>query len=274
MTTSCRSANRFVSGGLAAPGQAAGLVHGASLRRQAVRVGLGRGMARTAHLSRLRNRPVRGNGMDDLRQGDARVQFAGLLGGLCPATDATFLAAESPGHGRRAARSGDEYGRQFRYEHQLAELRWRDDAELPDADARADCAELRVGRNGNGRIGGFDSRIRPPLGTDHWQLLVRPDPKRALHPSSAVGRRGFGARVARSGADVAAVSDRDVDSADDGCRWKGRYGTAYCRWSGRVSGDYQATGHQRRRLLQRQLRTPLREPDAFERISSRCWPFC
>ena len=40
--------------------------------------------------------------------------------------------------------------------------------------------------------------------------------------------------------------------------------------SGRVAGDHQAVRHQRRRLLQRQQRAPVREPDAGSRTSSRC----
>ena len=40
------------------------------------------------------------------------------------------------------ARPGVQHGRQLRHEHQLAELRRRDDAELPVADAGADRAEL------------------------------------------------------------------------------------------------------------------------------------
>ena len=42
----------------------------------------------------------------------------------------------------------------------------------------------------------------------------------------------------------------------DGHRAGDRAGT------GRVAGDHQGVGHQRRRLLQRQQRPPLREPDA------------
>ena len=204
--------------------------------------------------------------MDDLRQGDAGVQSVGICGGLRSATDAAAVAAESAEHGRRAARPGDEHGRQLRHEYELAELQRRDDVELSDANARFDRAELRVGGHGNGRVGGFDSRIRPALGADDRQLLVRPDPQHALHSSSAVHRRRFGARVARRGADVPAVSNGYADPADDGRRWKGRYGTAYCGRSGRFSGDHQATGHQRRRILQRQLRASPGEPDAAERI--------
>ena len=39
---------------------------------------------------------------------------------------------------------------------------------------------------------------------------------------------------------------------------------------GRLAGDHQGARHQRRRLLQRQLGDPVREPDAASRTSSRC----
>ena len=43
---------------------------------------------------------------------------------------------------------------------------------------------------------------------------------------------------------------------------------------GRVAGRDQAARHQRRRLLQRQLGAPVREPDAAVATSSRCWRSC
>ena len=102
-------------------------------------------------------------------------------------------------------------------------------AELPDADARPDRAELPVGGHGHGRDGGLDSRIRPAIVADDRQLLVRPDAEHALYPSAAVDRRGLGAGVARRGADVPTVSNGCVDPADDRRRRKGRCGTDILR---------------------------------------------
>ena len=112
---------------LGVAGQAAGLVHGPGLRGQAVRPGLGRRLAGAAHLSRLRDRPGRGNDLDRLRQGDARVQPAGNRGRLRLAAGAGASAAEPAADDGRAARAGHEHGRQFRHQHELAELRRRDD---------------------------------------------------------------------------------------------------------------------------------------------------
>ena len=55
-------------------------------------------------------------------------------------------AAQSDGRGRRAAGARLQHRRQLRHEHELAELRRRGDDEPPDADGRADGAELRFGR--------------------------------------------------------------------------------------------------------------------------------
>ena len=74
-----------------------------------------------------------------------------------------FLPLNPRAHGGRAARSGHEHGRQLRHEHQLAELRRRDDPELPDANARPDGAELRLGGHGHGHPGGDDPRVRAAL---------------------------------------------------------------------------------------------------------------
>ena len=46
------------------------------------------------------------------------------------------------------------------------------------------------------------------------------------------------------------------------------------RRAGRLAGRHQAAGHQRRRLLQRQLGPSLREPHAAVATSWRCWPSC
>ena len=72
---------------------------------------------------------------------------------------------------------GVQHGRQLCHEHQLAELRRRNDDELPVADARADGAELRLGGVRHGRAGGADSRpgaayVATTIG-NFWFDLVR-----------------------------------------------------------------------------------------------------
>ncbi len=52
----------------------------------------------------------------------------------------------------------------------------------------------------------------------------------------------------------------------------GRRGSVHRAGAGRFAGVHQDAGHQRRRLLQRQLLASLREPDAAHQPASRCSP--
>ena len=71
----------------------------------------------------------------------------------------TTPPAPEPRQSRRCRPDlGLQHGRQLRHQHQLAGLRRRDDDELPHADARADGAELRLGRDRHGGAGRADPR--------------------------------------------------------------------------------------------------------------------
>ncbi len=65
---------------------------------------------------------------------------------------------------------------QFRYQHQLAELRRRDDDELPDADGRAHGAELPLRRHRHRARRRTDPRLRAEVGAtigNFWVDLTR-----------------------------------------------------------------------------------------------------
>ena len=117
-------------------------------------------------------------------------------------------AAQSAGHGGGEPRLVVQHGDELRHEHQLAGLRRRDDDELPDADAGARRAELRLGRDGHGGAGRADPRVRAQAGRRHRQLLGRPRPLDALHPAAAVARARARAGEPGRGADVRQVRDR------------------------------------------------------------------
>ncbi len=109
-------------------------------------------------------------------------------------------------------------------------------------------------------IRGFGS----PFGQHGRQLLGRPDPQRALHPAAAVARAGAGPGLAGRGPELSAhtttcrpgPADRGRQPASPGHR------TDSGRRPGGLADRDQAARHQRRRLLQRQLGAPVREPDA------------
>ncbi len=63
--------------------------------------------------------------------------LAGLVVLYATAAPAGNSAAQSAGNGGGAAGSGVQHRHQLRHQHQLAELRRRNDDELPDADGRA-----------------------------------------------------------------------------------------------------------------------------------------
>ena len=90
------------------------------------------------------------------------------------------------------------------------------------------------------------------------QLLGRPDPRRAVPAAADLDRRRARARVAGRPADVGPVSDHHDPpghGADDRPR------------PDRLPGVDQGAGHQRRRLPQRELRPPVREPDGAHQLA-------
>ena len=130
----------------------------------------------------------------------------GLVVVYALAAPARHAAAQSAALRRQQPRSGVQHGRQLCHQHQLARLRRRVDDELPDADARPDRAELRLGRDRHGSARRADPRPGPPhkSHTDR-QLLVRSDAQHALHPAAAVARPGAGPRVAGRRAELSTL---------------------------------------------------------------------
>ena len=106
------------------------------------------------------------------------------------------------------------------------------------------------------------------------QLLGGPDARVALGAAADLRRRRAGARVAGRRAEPQAVrpgaARRSADGDDDGRRRQAqttdgdRAGDR--AGAGGVAGDHQGVRHQRRRLLQRQQRAPVREPDAAHEL--------
>ncbi len=122
-----------------------------------------------------------------------------------------------------------------------------------DADGRPRLAELRLGgrRDGGGR--GVRARADARRAPRDRQLLGRPDPVVPLRPAATVARLERGVRFAGR--------DRQLQRADAGQDRRRRIAD-HRPGSGRLAGGDQGARHQRRRLLQRQLGAPVREPHA------------
>ncbi len=141
---------------------------------------------------------------------------------------------------------------QLRHQHELAGLRRRDDDELSDPDGRSDGAQFRLGGDRHRARDRADPRLCPALGADRRQFLGRSDPLHALRPAADVDRRGAGAGLAGHAAEPRRLYRRD----DARRRQAGHRAGA-----GRLADRDQAARHQWRRLLQRQLRPSVREPE-------------
>ena len=113
-----------------------------------------------------------------LYDGDARLHVVGLPVALRVAASAEFPAAQPAG--LRSGRPGSrlQHLDQLRHQHELAELRRRDDDEPSHADARPHRAQFPVGRDRprDGLRAG--ARLRALGGADHRQFLGRYDARR------------------------------------------------------------------------------------------------
>ena len=250
---------------------AARRLHGARLHRRedrpVGRAGPGRAVAVPAERCARRRR----HGLEALRGRGAAVQPARRAGRLRVAAPAGRAAAESAGLRCGVGRFVVQHGRQFRHQHQLAGLRRRIDDELPDADARARRAELRVGRDRNGGARRIHPRLCPQAVERSRQFLGRHDALDALCAAAAVAGCCAGAGLARRGAELQQGGRRPADAVRRGghtgqgrrAREEGDdHDAVSAAGAGRVAGRDQAARHQRRRILQRQLGASLREPDA------------
>src|SRR5436305_1976459 len=100
--------------------------------------------------------------------------------------------------------------------------------------------------------------------------VIGPDPRLALRAAADLCRRRAAAGVTRRRTEPQALHDGSDGRATEGRnperRWhdddphnhRADYRTGACG----IAGDHQRTRHQRRRLLQRQLGAPVREPHA------------
>ncbi len=175
----------------------------------------------------------------------------GLPEPLCADASAGFPAVQSRGPvgGRRGPRL--QHGDELRHQHQLAVLRARDDHELPRPDGGTHGAQLRLRRHGHRAGGCADPRLCPPVGQGHRQFLGRSGALHPLRPAADLHRRRPVLRLAGH-----AAESRRLYRGDDARRRQAghRPGT------GCLPGSHQDAGHQRWRLLQRQLRPSVREP--------------
>ena len=162
-----------------------------------------------------------------LRDGDDRLLDRRLPVALRAAAAAERAAAQSAEFRRRAVRSRLQHLDQLHHQHQLAELRRRDDDEPSDPDARPHRPQfpLRRDRPRHGLRAG--ARLRALDRDDGRQFLGRYDPRRALRPAAAVDRHRAGLRRARRAADARRLGrrhDARRRQADDlaSGRWRAR----------------------------------------------------
>ena len=136
------------------------------------------------------------------------------------------------------------------------------DDELSDANARADGAELRLGGHGMAVLvalaRGFARHSAQTIG-NFWVDLTRGTLYILLPLALVLALVLVSQGVVQT---LQPLPDCDAGAAHNRCkRAKGRPATAGRR-PGRLADRHQAVGHQRRRVLQRQLSAPLREPHA------------
>ena len=154
---------------------------------------------------------------------------------------------------------GVQHVGQLRDQHQLAELLRRDRRDLPDAGDGPGRPQLHVGRHRPGRGYRPHPRADPSQHQDARQLLGRPDPRRPLHPPPDLDRRSPRPRLAGRSADV--EPDRRSRPRSQGATQTIAMGPS------RLAGMDQGDGQQRRRVLQRELVAPVREPDAADELA-------
>ena len=131
-------------------------------------------------------------------------------------------------------------------------------------------AELRLRGVGHGRAGRAHSRVRAQDDGDPRELLGRSRPQHALHPPAALASScaillvSQGVVQTFDAYDTVALLQATKDA--DGKAVTDQVIAAGPR---RLADRHQAAGHERRRLLQRQLGAPVREPDRRSPTSSR-----
>ena len=174
-------------------------------------------------------------------------------------------AAEPRGPRRREPVRGVQHGHQLRDQHELAGLRRRDDHELPDADAGAHVPELHVGRGRDGGARRADPRVHASARRRPRQLLARHCSRAWCTSCSRSRDRRRRPRHAGRRADVLALGG--------GARIQG-FDQTIARGPVASQIAIKQLGHERRRVLQRELRASVRGRGARSATSSSCSRSC
>ena len=203
-------------------------------------------------LSPGRRQARRGAELVALLPRHADLPYRGLRAALPAAAPAGPPAVQSAGHGRGAARPRRQHGDELHHQHQLAGLWRRTDHELPVADDGPGGAELSQRRHRHRAGDGPGARLRARQCQGHRQLLGRPGARHALRAAARLHRADAVLCLAGRAAEPFRLR-RGNDA--------GRRQADHRPGAGGVPARHQDAGHQRRRLLQRQLGASLREPD-------------
>ncbi len=169
------------------------------------------------------------------------------------------LNPQAPG-ARRRRDLVVEHRDELRHEHELAVVRRRD---RRSATCRR-CSALAVqnfvsAASGMAVLVALIRGLAQQAGARHRQLLGRSHARHALHPLAALVRLRALPRVAGRRADVRPNVRDDVTS-----------GHRCSRSARRVADRDQGPGHERRRVLQRELGASVREPDAALELRRSC----
>ena len=204
-----------------------------------------------ALLDRRRRRKTRA-ALDDLHGRHAVLPRRRISHPLCADALAGGAAVQSGGAVRGGAGSLLQHRGQLHHQHQLAELRRRKHAVLSRADARPDAPELPVGGDRHRAGGRADPRLRARVDEDDRQFLGRYHALHALHPAADLHRLRAVPGLAGHPADA-----RPLCRGDHARRRQADHRGR----PGRLADRDQDARHQWRRLLQRQCRASVREPD-------------
>ena len=198
----------------------------------------------------LQHRPREQLDLAGLRAGGAGVR-ARFHPAAVPHPAAAGVAAAEPD-----PRPGDvpaavlQHRHQLHHRHELAGLRGRDGGQLPRPDGRAGGRAVHRGRHR--AVGGPGRRPRHRRIRAHdRQLLGGSDPEPGARLRPAVGPRRAGAGEPGRGPEL-----QRLPHGHDA----GRRDPADSRRPGQLDGGHQAARHQRRQLLRRRRRPPVREP--------------
>ena len=206
----------------------------------------------------LRVRPDAEPGLEGLRALDDRLQPALLAGALPDPPHPEHPAVQPRGLPLRALEPQLQHRLLVRHQHQLAVLRRRNDAHLLRPDGRAGGPELRLGRGRDRGAGGGDPRLRRPQRAS----------RSATSGPTWSGSRFYILLPISFVAALVLVSQgviQTLDGSQADPHDRRRHPDAGAG-AGRLAGGDQGARHQRRRLLQRQQRLPVREPERLDQL--------